>query len=83
MSTLKERLDTIRAGFEGQAPAEALAVMHRATEALRNSGIVERIPKIGDMLLPFALPDTDGNVVRSEDLLAQGPLVVTYYRGKW
>ena len=32
---LQTRLDRIREGFEAQAPAEALAVMHRATDDLR------------------------------------------------
>jgi hypothetical protein len=83
MSTLKERLDRIRESFEKQAPEEALAVMHGATESLRESGIMDRIPKVGDPLPAFALPDTDGTEVRSGDLLAEGPLVVTFYRGEW
>jgi hypothetical protein len=83
MSTLQERLDRIRAGFEKQAPAEAKAVMHRATEDLQASGILSRIPKVGDSLPDFELPDTEGTTVRSADLLGRGPLVVTYYRGLW
>ena len=83
MSTLAERLDRIREGFEGQAPAEALAVMHRATDDLANSGILDRVPKPGDELPPFELTDTEGNAVRSADLLANGPLVLTFYRGTW
>ncbi|GAH09804.1 unnamed protein product, partial [marine sediment metagenome] len=35
---LQEKLDEIKKGFESSAPTEALAVMHRATEDLRNSG---------------------------------------------
>ena len=83
MSTLAEKLDRIREDFESQVPAEALAVMHRATDDLRSSGILDRIPKVGDALPAFELPDTDGNLVRSADLLAKGPLVVTFYRGVW
>ena len=83
MSTLQDRLDRIRESFEGQAPKEALDVMHRATNDLRSSGILDRIPRAQDRLPPFELTDTEGQVVRSEDLLARGPLVVTYYRGAW
>ncbi len=83
MSTLAERLDRIREGFEKEAPAEALAVMHRATDDLRASGITDRIPAIGETLVPFELPDTEGRTVSSTDLLASGPLVVTFYRGVW
>ena len=83
MMTLQERLDRIKAGFVEQAPPEALTVMHRATEDLRASGIMDRIPTVGGTLPAFELPDTDGQVVRSADLLATGPLVLTFYRGVW
>ena len=32
---------------------------------------------------PFRLPDQDGNLVDSKDLLARGPLVVALFRGHW
>jgi hypothetical protein len=83
VSTLKERLDRIREGFDEQAPDEVKSVMHAATDALRASGIMDRIPSVGDTLPPFELPDSGGNVVRSADLLAEGPLVLTFYRGLW
>jgi len=83
MSTLQERLDRIKAGFVEQAPEAALAVMKAATEGLRASGIMDRIPKVGDPLPAFELVATDGEVVNSADLLARGPLVITHYRGDW
>ena len=83
MSTLKERLERIKAGFVEQAPQEALDIMKSATEGLRASGIMDSIPKAGDQLPAFALVATDGEVVRSADLLARGPLVITHYRGDW
>ena len=83
MSTLQERLDRIRAGFVEQAPENVLAIMHAATEGIRASGIMDRIPKVGDPLPAFALVDTKGETVRSADLLARGPLVITHYRGDW
>ncbi len=83
MSNLQKKLDTIKAGFAKQAPAEALAVMHRATDDLRNSGILDGLPGPGDAFPAFSLPDPDGHVVDSTSLLAQGPLVLTVYRGFW
>ena len=73
----------IRTAFEQQAPAGALAVMKQATEALRQSGILERMPQIGDALPAFALPDSEGNELRSDDVAVSGPLVLTFYRGVW
>jgi hypothetical protein len=83
VSTLGERLDRIREGFLRQAPEDVKIIMQRATEDLRASGILSRIPREGDLLPAFELPDTDGNLVRSADLLGRGPLVLNFYRGLW
>ena len=83
MGTLKERLDRIRDGFRNQAPPEALEVMDNAHRELVDSGIMDRIPRVGDKLAPFSLPDTEGNLVDSNKLMANGPLVVVFYRGVW
>ena len=83
MSTLQERLDSIRTRFREQASPETLAVMDRAKQELIDSGITSSMIRNGDTLPTFALPDTDGQVVESTQLLARGPLVVTLYRGHW
>ncbi|MFQ6132884.1 MAG: hypothetical protein ACE5R4_12660 [Armatimonadota bacterium] len=83
MSTLQERLDGIKADFAKQAPAEAKALIARAADELRASGIMSRIPAPGSALPAFELPDTEGQPVRSAELLDRGPLVVSFYRGVW
>ncbi|MHC4942688.1 MAG: hypothetical protein ACYTG7_06670 [Planctomycetota bacterium] len=83
MSTLQDRLNRIKEGFLKSAPEEAKAIMDRATEELRASGIMSRIPAAGSPLPAFELPDSDGRPVRSSDLLGQGPLILTFYRGLW
>lgn len=81
---LQERLDTFKADFEGnQAPASAVAIMHRATEQLIASGQAQRALKQGAVAPSFSLADSDGSTVRSNDLLEHGPLVVSFYRGAW
>jgi peroxiredoxin len=57
--------------------------MHRATAELQASGQAERALKAGDRAPEFALPDAEGALVRSSELLARGPLVVSFYRGVW
>jgi peroxiredoxin len=57
--------------------------MHRATEELRASGIMDQVIKVGDPLQAFELPNASGQPVRSADLLAKGPLVLTFFRGAW
>lgn len=83
MRTLRERLDAIRKGFRSKAPAEALAVMERATQDLRDSGILSRLPRVGDALPAFSLEDSESTTVRLDELRQGGPLVLTVYRGVW
>jgi hypothetical protein len=80
---LAERLDTIRQGADKHIPPDKRAIMHRATDDLRNSGIMARVIKPGDRLPPFALENAFGTEVRSADLLGKGSLVLTVFRGSW
>jgi peroxiredoxin len=81
---LQGKLDALRNEFETKmAPPEMVAVMHRVTEELITSGQAERALKAGDQAPDFVLPDPDGNMVSSNDLLGTGPLVLTFYRGFW
>ena len=73
----------IREASAKRIPADKATIMHRATENLRVSGIMDRVIKVGDRLPSFALPNAYGLDVRSSDLLAKGPLVLTFFRGAW
>jgi peroxiredoxin len=44
---------------------------------------MDRVIKVGDRLPAFALQNAFGQEVRSSDLLANGPLVLTVFRGSW
>ena len=39
--------------------------------------------KEGDIAPPLSLPNTDGQLVHSRELLRVGPVVLTFYRGVW
>ena len=81
--TLQEELNTLKEKSEGRIPPESRAVMHRATEDLRNSGLMEKVLKVGDTAPEFNLKNGEGTFVSSRELLDKGPLVLTFYRGKW
>jgi hypothetical protein len=80
---LAERLDAIRQGADKRIPPDKRAIMHRATDDLRASGILDGVIRVGDPLPPFVLENAFGQEVRSSELLARGPLVVTVFRGRW
>lgn len=81
--SLAETLDRTRTAAEAKRAPEVVAAMRRAVEELRASGATDRIVKVGESMPSFTLPNQDGVQISSRSLLAQGPLVVTFYRGKW
>ena len=81
--SLRETLDAIRAGGAKRIPPEKRAIMQAQTEALKASGAAERVLGAGATLPPFELENQRGETVRSAELLARGPLVLTVYRGVW
>lgn len=81
--SLEEQLATIRDGAAKQIPAQSLAVMHRATDELQQSGLAEQALGVGDQLPDFTLSNQDGNDVSVSDLLTRGPLVISFFRGPW
>ena len=81
--TLQANLKAITEGVRQQAPAEVFAAIEAANAKLEMSGIARRALKAGDRIPDFDLPDATGKVVRSADLLAAGPLVISFYRGSW
>jgi hypothetical protein len=81
--SLEEKLAAMRAAAESRIPPDRHAIMHRATEDLRNSGILDRIVPVGGRMPAFDLANHDGRRVSSDDLLAGGPLVLSFFRGSW
>lgn len=81
--TLADELDAKASASSGKTPPAVAKTMEDATKALRDSKIAEKAVKQGDLLPAFALPDAAGKTVNAKDLLAKGPLVVTFYRGGW
>lgn len=80
---LQDRLDRIRQGFEKEVPPEALAIMHRATDDLRGSGIVDSALKEGQNAPSFPLENSQGSRVSLSELIKRGPVVLTFFRGHW
>ena len=80
---LKAELKALQTRLESNRPADVVATMHRAVEELRASGAADRILKAGDAAPHFVLANAAEEPIDSRALLARGPLVVTFYRGRW
>ncbi len=88
MANLQSRLDEFKKAFESgappyNAPHEVIETMHRATGELKASGIEDRALKVGDRAPSFTSFNQDHVLATSTDLLREGPLVVSFFRGHW
>jgi hypothetical protein len=80
---LQDKLDKHKKDFEAKAPKEALAVMHRATKDLVESGIMARTIKVGDRAPDFVLKNTGNQDVSLVEFTGRGPVILSFYRGRW
>ncbi|MGA7859904.1 MAG: peroxiredoxin-like family protein [Terracidiphilus sp.] len=83
MTPLQDQLDEITANTRHLVQAERLEVGERAVAELFASGIEEQILPVGAVAPEFSLKDANNKLVRSADLLALGPLVIKFFRGRW
>jgi hypothetical protein len=81
--SLEESLAKLREASAERIPEEIRMKMGAATQAIRDSDIMDGVIKVGDTLPVFNLPNSNSTMVSSNDLLAKGNLVVTIYRGHW
>jgi len=81
--TLEEKLAEIRQQAATRMPAEVRAVMAKGIEDLRASGIMDRIAKVGAPAPDFTLPNAAGQPVSLAGMRVRGPVVLSFYRGRW
>ncbi len=78
MTTLAFQLDEITASV----PAQISERIDRGLDDVASSGLALGLA-VGDVAPDFTLTDAVGNQVVLADLLTDGPVVVTFYRGEW
>ncbi|MGA3354415.1 MAG: redoxin domain-containing protein, partial [Acidimicrobiales bacterium] len=75
---LQPQLDEITANI----PDVIASRIEAGVTEIESSGVAPGLA-IGDHAPNFTLPDALGQPVTLADLLAQGPVVVVFYRGEW
>ncbi len=63
--------------------AETQAIHARAVEELKQKRLAANILPVGEKIPEFQLPDHDGKIVSSSELLSKGRLVLCFIRGRW
>jgi peroxiredoxin len=79
----QERLKKRIISFEENATPRFLKIVHDDIKRLKDSGQVNSVLKVGVQMPAFELIDQNGTLVSTNELLEDGPLVVTFYRGFW
>jgi peroxiredoxin len=62
---------------------EFAGVVARMVARLEANSVGQSAPQIGEQMPDFILPDDQGTLVRLENLLERGPVVVSFHRGHW
>lgn len=81
--SLSSQIDTFKASMGDKVPADVLTAMSKASQELAATGVAQRALQAGTHAPAFELPDAQGRNVRLDDLLKDGPVVLTFYRGQW
>lgn len=83
MVKLAEQLAKTTADLGSKMPAAAMAVIQKGMEEIQSLGLEEKAIKQGDTIPEFSLKNARNESVSIKDLLAKGPVVITFYRGHW
>jgi hypothetical protein len=81
--TLSKQLADYRASWRVRVPADRQALMDQHVVHLAATGIDRSAKQIGDRAPAVRLRDQHGENFDIADLLAKGPVVITFYRGGW
>lgn len=82
-TSLTATLAAMREASTSRIPEDIRAILGQANDDLAATGIVEKAIKKGGTLPAFSLTNQDGETVNSAELLAKGPLVISFFRGLW
>ncbi len=80
---LKDKLTELKVAAAAKIPPAVMQVMQQSRSTLKESDILSKTIKPGDRIPDFSLTDGQGVQVDMATLRAQGPLVISLYRGIW
>jgi hypothetical protein len=80
---LTEQLNDLKQQLGREIPREILVQIGQFVQGLVQSGIEKTSCQAGDKMPSFILPNVLGKMISSGDILAKGPMVLSFYRGVW
>ncbi|HEY4183230.1 MAG TPA: peroxiredoxin-like family protein [Kofleriaceae bacterium] len=82
-TTLNDQISVFTENMAKAVPPEVSVTLGAELKKLAASQISKRALQVGATAPDFTLPDPRGTNVTLSNLLARGPVVVTFYRGGW
>ncbi|MEE4378592.1 MAG: peroxiredoxin-like family protein [Candidatus Competibacteraceae bacterium] len=81
--TLTEQLDALSASHKKETPADRQAIMDAAEQSLRESGLGNNAPRVGDQLPDGEFVTAKGETTSLYEAIGNRKAIVTFYRGGW
>ena len=82
-ATLKDALDERRSLMQKYVPEATQALHRKVIEQLQSAQVTASTLAAGSSAPPFALPDHNGNPITLASLIANGPAILLFFRGRW
>ena len=83
MSFLTDEIARLQKTLTADLTQHALQVLKHECKVSPNSIAGKNSPKAGEYFPAFILPNAYGQLINSRDLLSQGPLVISFFKGQW
>jgi len=81
--SLAAQLDAVLSNFETNAPSNITGPIIKVNQDFQKEFQPAKAIQVGDSFPPFSLSNALGKEVTFAELIANGPLLITFYRGEW
>lgn len=83
MKGLETQIEELNENLAKQLPTEVLEVFGKSIQDLKTKNIEENSIATGDRFPDFSLPNTNIEIVKLQELLQNGKVIVAFFRGSW
>jgi len=80
---LNMALDEFKHEFSAKIPPELAEILEQETNTLAEKFNSRKLLTIGDIAPDFTLPNATGKQINLQEYLANGAVILTFYRGGW
>jgi peroxiredoxin len=81
--SLREQFAERKTLIAKYVPPEIQAIHSKVVIDLKDSGLEKHVLPVDSKAPHFELPDQNGTITSSSDLLSRGKLVICFFRGRW